>query len=101
MPVEAQWLRARSSLTKRDKRVLAGMVIAAVIATIVGVAFAGGSSSPSNASCVVVDVPSTMGGVRLRQCGPAARGFCRDQGPKDATIAAACLRQGYAVPDPR
>ena len=81
------------------ERVLIGIVIAAVIATVLGVAFAGGPRSPSNANCVVVDVPSTMGGTRARECGAAARAFCREQGPRDRTVAAVCLRQGYAVPD--
>lgn len=97
MPVEAQWRRARTPLGKRDKRLLVGMGAGgAVAATVFAVVFAGGSGSPST-GCVVVNVPSTMGGATLRQCGAAARVFCRDQGRLDRTIAAACRRQGYAI----
>jgi hypothetical protein len=98
MPVEAQWHRVRTPLSGRDKRVLGGMTaLAAIAAAVGGIALSSGSGSGSNAGCVVVNVPSTMGGATLRQCGPAARTFCRDSGKGDETIAAACRRQGYAA----
>jgi hypothetical protein len=95
MPVEAQWRRARSTLSKRDKWVLGSMGTAAIAATIVGFAFANGSTVRRD--CVVVNVPSTMGGARLQPCGAAAGTFCREQGPLDLTIARACRRQGYTI----
>ena len=84
MPVEAQWRRTRSTLSKRDKLVLGTMGAAAVAATIVGFAFANGSTVRAN--CVVVNVPSTMGGARLQQCGAAAGTFCREQGPLESRL---------------
>ena len=38
-----------------------------------------------------------MGGAEVRNCGAAAKTFCRLQGKVDATVAAACRRAGYAV----
>jgi hypothetical protein len=38
-----------------------------------------------------------MGGARLHNCGSAAHRFCRTQGPRDARIAAACRKQGFAA----
>jgi hypothetical protein len=98
MPMEGQWNRARTPLNKRDRSVLIGVVaLVAVAATMFGFAFAGGSGSPSKASCVNVDVPSTMGGARLHECGAAARTFCAEQRGAVSTIAAACRRQGFAT----
>ncbi len=96
MPVEGQWRRANTPLGRRDKRLLAAAALVAVAAAVVlAVAYAVRPAAPSNAGCVVVDVPSTMGGARVRSCGAAARAFCRAQGGRDDTIAAACRRQGY------
>jgi hypothetical protein len=33
----------------------------------------------------------------VRNCGAAAKPFCRLQGKADATVGAACRRAGYAV----
>ena len=98
MPVEGQWQRANTPLSRRDKRLLAALAtLAATGLVAVGIAFAMHSSSPSEAGCVSVDVPSTMGGARLRNCGAAAHRFCHTQGPLDPRIAAACRRQGFAA----
>jgi hypothetical protein len=97
MPVEGQWERARTPLSRRDKRLLgaAGAVAAAAAAAVGGVYLARSDSSPRH-DCLVVNVPSTMGGARLRQCGASAHAFCREQGPRDRSIAEACRHQGYA-----
>jgi hypothetical protein len=98
MPVEGQWERANAPLGRRDKRLLGALAaLAAAGAAAAGIAFATSSSSPSDAGCVVVYVPSTMGGARLRNCGSAAHRFCRTQSARDATIAAACRKQGFAA----
>ena len=98
MPVEGQWERARTPLSRRDKRLLAaaGALAAAAVAA-GGVVYATHSSGRSDAGCVVVRLPSTMGGAEVRNCGAAAKTFCRLQGKVDATVAAACRRAGYAV----
>ena len=72
------------------------LAVAAAIAA--GIVFATHSGSSSGAGCVVVDVPSTMGGARLRNCGSAAHEFCRTQGPRDPLGSrAACRKQGFAA----
>ncbi len=97
MPVEGQFERANTPLSRRDKRLLGALaVLAAAGAAAVGIAFATHTSS-SGAGCVSVDVPSTMGGARLQNCGSAAHRFCRTQGPRDTRIAAACRKQGFAA----
>ena len=97
MPVEGQFERANTPLSRRDKRLLGALaVVAAAGVAAAGIAFAT-HTSPSGVGCVTVDVPSTMGGARLRNCGTAAHRFCRTQGPRDARIAAACRRQGFAA----
>ena len=95
MPLEGHWRRTNTPLSRRDKRLLVTVAGMAAIAAVVLVIAYAGRSAPSNADCVVVDVPSTMGGARLRSCGTAAHAFCRTQGRRNATIAAACRRQGY------
>ena len=98
MPVEGQWQRANTPLSRRDKRLLVALAALAVAGAItVGVVFATRSSSLPEAGCISVDVPSTMGGARLRNCGRAAHRFCHTQGPRDARIAAACRKQGFAA----
>ena len=57
-------------------------------------------AAQSNAGCVVVDVPSTMGGATVRSCGAAAHEFCRTQGRRDRTVATACTTQGFAADVP-
>ena len=98
MPVEGQWQRARTPLSRRDKRLLAaaGAIAAAAVAA-GGVVYATHSSGRSDAGCVVVRLPSTMGGAEVRNCGAAAKRFCLLQGKVDPTVAAACRRAGYAV----
>jgi hypothetical protein len=98
MPVEGQWRRANTPLSPRDKRLLAAVAATAAIAALaLAIAYAVRPASTSNEGCVGIDVPSTMGGARLRTCGAAARVFCHTQGELDNTIAAACRRQGYAA----
>jgi len=96
MPVEGHARRVQTPLSRRDRRFL-------VLLLCLGVALVTGglvywlltrSPSPSNAGCVVVTVPGTMGGATLRNCGPAAHTFCRTQGPLSEAIAAECRRQG-------
>ena len=98
MPVEGQWQRANTPLSRRDERLLGAVAaLAAAGAAAAGIAYATHTGSSPGAACVVVDVPSTMGGARLRNCGSAAHRFCRTQGPLDPRIAAACRRQGFAA----
>jgi hypothetical protein len=94
MPIEGQ---ARAPLGRRDRIMLAAVAIAVLAGAAVGGVLLATRGSHSNAGCVVVAVPSTMGGASLRNCGAAAHAFCRTQGKRDPTIAAACREQGYAA----
>lgn len=93
MPIEGQ---ARTPLGRRDRFLVVAVVLAAAVAVAEAITLSGGGSH-ANARCVVVHVPSTMGGASLRNCGAAAHAFCRTQGKRDPAIAAACRKQGYAA----
>ena len=95
MPVEGHWERANTPLRTRDRRVLVVVAVVAVLVVIgLGIAYALRPAAQSNAGCVVVDVPSTMGGATVRSCGAAAHDFCRTQGRLDRTVATACIDAG-------
>ena len=99
MPVEGQWARTRTPLSRRDKLLLLLAGTIAVVAVAVAAIVAGrhGSDSGSGSGCLTVNVSSTMGGARLRQCGAPAHEFCRTQAPKDEAVARACRAQGFAA----
>jgi hypothetical protein len=102
MPVEGHWERASTPLRARDRRVLLVVAVVSVLVVIgLGVAYAVRPAPQSNAGCVVVDVPSTMGGATVRNCGGAAHEFCRSQGRRDRTVATACTTQGFAADVPK
>jgi hypothetical protein len=97
VPVEGQWQRARTPLSRRDRRLLAAAaVLGAIAVAVLAVVYLTRSSSASSEGCLVANVPSTMGGAQLRICGGAAHAFCRSHAG-DITIAAACRRQGFAA----
>jgi hypothetical protein len=97
MPVEGQWHRANTPLSSRDRRLLAAAgLIAALAVAVFAALYLTRSPSPAATGCLVANVPSTMGGAQLRVCGAAAHTFCRSH-RGDATLAAACRRQGFAA----
>src|SRR5579864_1211706 len=96
MPVDGQWRRTNTPLSRRDKRVLAVAAAIAATATLaLAVVYAVRPAAPSTTDCIIVTVPSTMGGARLRNCGAAAHAFCHSEGRRDRAIAVACRQQGY------
>jgi hypothetical protein len=99
MPVEEQ---ARRPLSSRDRRFLAAIGCVAVLG-IVGavIAYADSSGHTSRKDCVVVTLPSTMGGAATRFCGEAASRFCRAQGGTGTPYAVACRRELSARPVPK
>jgi len=97
MPVEGQWARTRTPLSRRDKLLLLLAGTIAVVAVAVAAIVAGRHGSDSGSGCLTVNVSSTMGGARLRQCGAPAHEFCRTQAPKDEAVARACRAQGFAA----
>ena len=98
MPVEGQWERSNTPLSRRDKRLLAAVgVIAAIVVAVGAALYLTRSAAPSTSGCLVANVASTMGGARLEVCGAAAHSFCAAHGGRDARIASACRRQGFAA----
>ena len=97
MPVEGQWRRVRTPIGRRDKRLLAAVAVLAAAAVAGGVSYAVTRLGESSADCVVVTLPASLGGETLRRCGSEAAAFCRTEGPRNETIAAACRRKGFAV----
>ena len=95
MPVEQQAQRVNTPLRPRDRHVLWALAAVAALAIVGGaIAYALRPPGPSNAGCVVVTVPSTMGGAVLRNCGKAAKTFCRESSDV-ANAAEQCARLGY------
>ncbi|HZT92232.1 MAG TPA: hypothetical protein VFA05_09350 [Gaiellaceae bacterium] len=97
VPVEGQLHRIRTPLARRERLLLAAAVAAGVVAVVVATVVYATQSHVRGRGCVVFSVPSTMGGATLRECGPAARRFCRTQGTTNAQFAAACRSAGLAV----
>ena len=68
------------SLSPRAKRILlvvAGVVVAALVAVGVYIAVSGDQYGPSANGCVNVTIPSSTGGGTLHYCGERAKSFCR------------------------
>jgi hypothetical protein len=93
VPVEGQWQRSRTPLTRRDKTLLACALVLAAAAAAVAALVLRDPKRDTSTPCVVVSLPATMGGATVRRCGSDARDFCRTQGPHDPLIAAACRKQ--------
>ncbi len=95
MPVEGQ---QRRPLGRRDRVVIAVVVCVAAIAAGAGsYAYVSHSPGSSDEGCVVVTLPATLGGERIRRCGARAIAFCRAEAPRNGKVADACRRAGVAV----
>jgi hypothetical protein len=94
MPNEGHWDRVNAPLRSNDRRVLAVMACVTVVAVIAAVVFALTRPSQSDAGCVVITVPASVGGATIRYCGEKAKTFC---GTKDGRTEATarCRRLGY------
>ena len=98
MPVEGQAQRLTTSLRPLDKYFFVAVALVAVLGIGVGAyVYATRPPAPSNAGCVVVTVPSSLGGTTLRNCGAAAKRFCLAQVNPSSGIVAECRRHGFAV----
>src|SRR5947207_11961063 len=97
MPVEGQWTRTRTPLSRRDKLLLAVFAGALAIAAVVAVIVTSGKPARSDRGCIRITLITTLGGAPTRKCGEVARSFCRDEGDENADYAAACRNAGYAV----
>ena len=98
-------------LSGRERRLvwIVGVLVAAAATAAVVVAIltsgssnADSTSGSSNARCVEVEVPGTMGAGVNRVCGEQAVNFCRDgapsMGPLQNVALQKCREQGYATP---
>ena len=98
MPFEGQAERLATPLSGRDRRFIVALVCVFVLAIAASVfAYTKRPAAPSNKGCIVVTVASSLGGTTLRNCGAAARRFCRSEGRLNRDIAVACRREGYAL----
>jgi hypothetical protein len=96
VPVEGQWSRVNTPLSRRDRRVLAIAACAVVLAAAGAAVAVVLHPSPSNAGCVIVTVASTTGGVVMRNCGAGAKTFCRDSSNLGDAVEQ-CRRLGYPI----
>ena len=98
MPLEGYADRLGTSLSGRDRHFIAIIACVLVLGVVVSVfAYANSPAAPSSKGCVVVTVASSLGGTTLRNCGAAAKRFCRGEGKLNTDIAVACRREGYAL----
>jgi hypothetical protein len=97
MPVEGNWERVRTPLSRREKRLLVG-IAALVAALVAGIAIYAATDSSSDApGCVTATWAASLGGTTVHKCGAEAVAFCRSQGPRISAVAEACRREGIAT----
>lgn len=98
MPVEGQAQRLASSLRPLDRYFLLAMALITVLGIGAGTyVYATRAPEPSSAGCVIVTVPSSLGGTTLRNCGADAKRFCMAQTNPSSGVAAECRRRGFAL----
>lgn len=71
---------AREPASRRDKRLIVGIVgvvVAVLVAVGIWSAVRPGSYGGSRDGCITVNVPSSMGGSLIHQCGATARATCQ------------------------
>ena len=97
--MEGQWERARTPLSRRDRRLVAIFGALAVLAAVAAfTVYLTRSHHESNAGCITRNVPSTMGGASVKTCGAAARRLCAARGRESASVTARCEELGYPLP---
>jgi hypothetical protein len=106
--VEGHWQRQQTPLrrlTRRERQLLAGFLVALALASAGVVAYMVlHRAAPLPAGCIEVTAPSTVGAVQLRVCGPAAVArFCREQAGRDDPTARAARERcrAYAARRPQ
>jgi hypothetical protein len=96
VPVEGQWSRVNNPLPARDRRVLTISACVLVLVVVGAIVAYLAQPSQSNAGCIRVTIPSTMGGATQRHCGADAKRFCLE-GSTLATAVEQCRALGYSV----
>jgi|SRR5579884_157677 len=103
-PGHAEALRVPRRLSRRERRILAGIGAAlALLVLIVVIALLSAGRTSAN-GCIYVTIPAATGAQEINQCGAAARSTCASAeapgafSPQSAAaIAAACRKAGLAV----
>jgi hypothetical protein len=87
---------------RREKGVVAALLVAVILAAAGLVAYAATSGGRSRGDCIDVTFASTLGGAELKGCGARARAICGSGSfPSLASeLRAACGRAGFAYRPP-
>jgi hypothetical protein len=92
-------------VTRGDRRKILA-VVAVIVAVLIGVAVYAavrpGSYGASRDGCITVNLPSTMGGSLIHECGSKARALCADAyagtGLAPRLVTPQCRLAGIAAP---
>jgi hypothetical protein len=103
MPLEGHWQRTRRPLRKlsrRERIVAIGTVVATALAIVLLIAATAGNSRPEpGPGCIRATIAHVMGGEELNACGARASRLCAQnatpQDPNAVSIQEACREAGY------
>jgi hypothetical protein len=103
-PGHAQAVRTRRTLSRREKRMVGGvLVVVLALAVALSISFAVSGPSSSN-GCIDVTIAGPVGAEQIHQCGGQARDTCASArtpgtytGDAAQTIVAACRRARLPV----
>jgi hypothetical protein len=99
-------LQTPSRVSRRDRRVLAGLIAVAVAAIVAGSVLALTAGSTSHAGCVSVTFAGSTGAEQINACGSQAARICASAyagsitGVPGAELRADCPRAGHPPPQP-
>jgi hypothetical protein len=102
MPLEGHWKRVNTPLrrlTKRERTIVLGAVVATVVTILVLVVATVGDSRPGPApGCIYAIVPGVMGATPVDACGVQAKKTCAQHAtlsdPGSKAIRKSCRRAG-------
>jgi hypothetical protein len=102
MPLEGHWKRVNTPLrrlTKRERTIVLGAVVATVVTILVLVLATVGDSRPDPApGCIYAIVPGVMGATPVDACGARAKRTCTQHAalndPGSKAIRKSCRRAG-------
>lgn len=93
MPAESS--RLRRPIASRDRRLIAAAACLAVAAAPAALVVGGRSHADASVRCVSTIRAGFMGGATYTYCGGHAAAACRAAARGDASLAAACRKQGF------
>jgi hypothetical protein len=88
---------------RREKTVVAMLLVAVVLAAAGLLAYAATSGAPARRDCIDVTFASTLGGAELQACGERARNICASGSFPNIRqeLRATCEHAGLAYREPR